>query len=57
MTVKELTKTRVITRKQVLFSKSDCLAIWQAARGMWKKKKVNPVAYQKRLRKQADHVV
>ncbi|MBI4256719.1 hypothetical protein HY626_01525 [Candidatus Uhrbacteria bacterium] len=42
------------TKNRVMRSAED--DAWSAICGMWEKKRIDPVAYQRKIRKEADHV-
>ncbi|MEK7655147.1 MAG: hypothetical protein AAB386_00490 [Patescibacteria group bacterium] len=48
----QATKQRELRRNATEYHSDDWL--WEKLRGMWKRSKIDPVAYQKRIRKESD---
>ena len=56
MTTRQLTKQYTVNKTAFFGAGISRLDMWKALRGIWKKKKVNPIRYQRKLRDEADHM-
>ncbi|HLD20669.1 MAG TPA: hypothetical protein VJB64_01085 [Patescibacteria group bacterium] len=50
---KQRVKPRRVSHTKIQQAEVDA---WEAIRGMWKKRKIDAVKYQRKVRKEADHV-